>query len=324
MDEEDPYFKLRVVLSKLWNERWGRCLAPTWDCPQPPIRAHSIQNSRIIDRLAEDGHVSMIRLKVHPRDVPPPQFERVGRNKATTFEGFCAEHDREIFQRIDHGSLEVMDSEQQFLLAYRAVSRELHTQMVAAYRTQVAYLKADEFGVSRRNQSSDYELPLKVQKLGASLLLRYRSHFDQDLVNRRFSRVNHRTIELACSRPTIAVSSIFAVDGPAPGAVDPAFVTVSIMPVEDRRTVVILSWRTEDEQAVSVWRKRTLPSGTSPRSLRQRLSRLVLEKCENIVFAPSAVETFSPEQRTRMVKFYISTLGVKAGSSQSLDVDLFQ
>jgi hypothetical protein len=266
----------------------------------------------------------MIGGKFHPKEFPSPRFERVGRNKATTFEGFCAEHDRAIFQRIDLGSLEPLDSEQLFLLAYRAASRELHTRMAVAYRTQGAYLQADELGVSRRDESSEHGR-FAVQKMfEAWLLFRYRSHFDEDLVNRRFDRLHHRTIKLACSRPTIAVSSIFAVDDPVPGAVDAPLVTFSILPVESRRTVVIFSWRTEDEQAVSAWRKRRLPSGVSPRSLRRRLSRLVLEKCENVVFAPSAVEAFSPEERTRMLEFFISTLGVKAGSSQHLDIDLFQ
>jgi len=266
----------------------------------------------------------MIVAKFHPKEFPSPRFEQVGRNKATTFEGFCAEHDREIFQRIDIGSLEAMDSEQLFLLAYRAASRELHTRMTVAYRTQVAYLKAVELGISSSDESSEHGR-FAVQKMFETwLLFRYRSHFDEDLVNRRFDRLHHRTIKLACSRPTIAVSSIFAVDDPAPGAVDAPLVTFSILPVESRRTVVIFSWRTEDEQAVSAWRKRMLPSGASPRSLRRRLSRLVLEKCENVVFAPSVVERYSSEERTRMLEFFISTLGVKAGSSQNLDVDLFQ
>jgi hypothetical protein len=322
-DTSDSQLQMRVILSKLWNEAWGRCLAPTWDCELPAIRAHSIQNSRIIDRLAEDGHVSMIKAKVHPKEFPFPSFERVGRNKATTFEGFCAGHDRDIFQRIDLGPLEAMDPEQLFLLAYRAASRELHTKMVVAYRTQGAYIKSGEMGITRRHATHELGQLATQRMLETWLLFRYRSHFDEDLVNRRFNRLHHRTIKLVCSRPTIAVSSIFAVDDPSPGAVDAPLVTFSILPVENRRTVVIFSWRIEDEQAVSAWRRRVLPSAASPKSLRRRLSRLILEKCENVVFAPSAVETFSPEERTRMLEFYISTLDVKAGSSQDLDVDLF-
>src|SRR5262249_51445088 len=65
-DTNDPHFKLLIAVNKLWNENWGRCLSPTWNCERPPIKAHSIQNSRIIDRLAEDGHVSMIRIKFQP------------------------------------------------------------------------------------------------------------------------------------------------------------------------------------------------------------------------------------------------------------------
>ena len=38
-----------------------KCLTPTGQCPRPAIRAHSIQNSRVISLLEEKGKVAMMK-----------------------------------------------------------------------------------------------------------------------------------------------------------------------------------------------------------------------------------------------------------------------
>lgn len=144
----DPLFEPRVRTAKIWNEGWGRCLEPRWQCTNTPVKAHSIQNARIIDRIAENGHVVTISAVFHPTSPPFPHFRRVGRNKATTFEGLCAKHDREIFRRIDTEPIDTGDAEQLFLLAYRAATRELHTTMAVAYRAQASYKEAVGLGLS--------------------------------------------------------------------------------------------------------------------------------------------------------------------------------
>ena len=120
---DDPRFDLLVRSARIWNRAWGRCLEPRWACEEPPIRAHSIQNARILERVAEDGHVVAIVTAYHPTVPPRPSFRSVGRNKATTFAGLCAKHDRDIFRRIDAAPIDMDDPEQLFLLAYRAVTR---------------------------------------------------------------------------------------------------------------------------------------------------------------------------------------------------------
>jgi hypothetical protein len=88
--------------------------------------AHSVQRAMLKRFLAQDGHV--VKIAVTPQVDPIGMFigpEPIGINNATTFFGFCNEHDAKLF-----APLEIVDftaSPQQIaLLGYRAVSREVY------------------------------------------------------------------------------------------------------------------------------------------------------------------------------------------------------
>jgi hypothetical protein len=78
----------------------NRCLEPTLACDKKVIRAHSIQNARVLDLLVENGHVITPQQKMG-KNGPDISFEKVGRNNASTFSGLCAEHDASLFQILD-------------------------------------------------------------------------------------------------------------------------------------------------------------------------------------------------------------------------------
>ena len=115
-----------------------KCLDPTMQCKEPAVRAHSIQNCRIIDLLEENNHVLawQPRASVDHIDI---SLRLIGRNDASTFTGFCNHHDSELFRRLDTKSIDGSDREQLFLLAYRGISCELHAVMSYAVRFQNLY-----------------------------------------------------------------------------------------------------------------------------------------------------------------------------------------
>ena len=100
-------------------------------CSQQVIRAHSIQNGQAIELLAEDDHVIAIQPH-YSATAPELQFRPIGRSEASTFPGFCNQHETEIFRPLDIKPLDTTDKEQLFLLAYRSISRELHAIMDGA------------------------------------------------------------------------------------------------------------------------------------------------------------------------------------------------
>jgi hypothetical protein len=118
---------------KAQKEDYARCLPPSMDCDGEPIRAHSIQNARVLDLIQTDGHVLMSQYKL-VKGEPVMKFEKVGRNEASTFTGLCAKHDTELFKAIDTEPLDVDNCEHLRQLAYRSVMREMHTELANGER----------------------------------------------------------------------------------------------------------------------------------------------------------------------------------------------
>lgn len=103
--------------------------SPSGSCLEPVISAHSISRSAALSRIARKGHV-------YQPDSNPFELQRRrgtiehrlrGINEATTFTGFCSQHDSSLFKSVDTGSL-VPTHEQLFFLHYRALCRELYVK----------------------------------------------------------------------------------------------------------------------------------------------------------------------------------------------------
>jgi hypothetical protein len=317
----DPLFRLRIASTQIWNNDWGMCLAPRLKCENRPIRAHSVQNAGVLERLARDGHVFTLGARIHPRTAPRPKFQWTGRNNATTFEGFCAEHDRAIFRRIDTEPLEVTDREQMFLLAYRAATRELHTTMAVAAKIQASYEKSIELGLSDGDSPSDQGMFAVHRMVVAWDTHRYRLPLDPALIERRFNRVEHRIVEIPCRRSTIAVSSLFSVDSVQSGDTH-LMLSLSVLPLADEQSVAIFSWRDCDRTTATSWLNEELPPDLDATRLRRRVSRIVLANCENVVLAPSFVDGLSASDKDQILKFFLET-ALHPDSACDLDVDLF-
>ncbi len=76
-----------------------RCLHPnSSECSDRIVKAHAIQNNRILNKIGESGMVVTMDGTMHhlfqTSDVK-------GRSIATTFTGFCSYHDKTVFQEIE-------------------------------------------------------------------------------------------------------------------------------------------------------------------------------------------------------------------------------
>lgn len=95
------------------NTRIKECIFPDHTkCEGKIIDAHSIQNSKILLKLAEGGHVFMLS----PKNDSSHEY---GRNEASIFNGFCKYHDQVVFQPIEDGPF-YGSPIQIFLYTYRA------------------------------------------------------------------------------------------------------------------------------------------------------------------------------------------------------------
>jgi len=116
-----------AAIKKAFRKRY--CLHPQaspQNCHGNIVRAHTIQRSGGLTRIAKEGHV--YNCLVHRRRLSPAsanlQPTLVGINKASTFTGFCALHDNEVFAPIENQPFQSIP-EHAFLLAYRAICSEV-------------------------------------------------------------------------------------------------------------------------------------------------------------------------------------------------------
>lgn len=139
---------IKDYLSQLKREsNRGRCLhySDGVQCNEI-IDAHSIQKRGQLANIAESGHVYRLdaSMAVLRTSGGLPTFKKVGLNKASTFAGFCKQHDNSLFEPIDNGPL-LLDHRQVALYAYRCLCREFFVKenAVRALNTIVQHAELD-------------------------------------------------------------------------------------------------------------------------------------------------------------------------------------
>ncbi len=124
----------------------NRCLHFDKDgrqCKKIAIQSHSLQRRGPLETIAESGHVTKIgpSLKARPSE-DRLLFECIGVRKASTFPGFCEEHDRGIFEKIEQQNI-TLNEQTATILGIRSMAMELYRKhvMVQIYRELVEDLK---------------------------------------------------------------------------------------------------------------------------------------------------------------------------------------
>jgi hypothetical protein len=302
MDIEQEAQLIRTMF-ELRGTRFSRCFAPGVDCKNDAIRAHSVQNARVMDLLSEDGHVVAPHLRLHKRKPPSVEFARTGRNWATTFTGLCAAHDQQLFAPIENQKLDFTSPQHLFLLSYRAVQFEAHATAQAGWQIQQMYQKRVKLGVDPGDRPSESGLFATERLIVAYETHMYKATFDQDYLGQQYSNVEHDIFRLSVSRPTIAASALFnltEVGG------DTVYVALTIVPASETETIALLSYRkAHAARARSKLKEITKSSGQTQK---YRLSRRLLHNCQNFIISPSYYRSWSNTKRFTIIEFFRRTV----------------
>ncbi len=276
------------------------------NCDQQPIRAHSIQNAKVLELLASDGHVIGFKKRIDAVNGPTIYFDKIGRNEATTFTGLCSEHDRTIFADIDTQQLDTKNKKQLFLYAYRAACRELHAVMEAGLKLQLGYQQRVKLGLSPGNQPCDAGMMATSFLMNSYETWEYRAtNFDQGLVANKYDLIQHDVIHFSNQAPTIAACVLFSLDDLIVGD-QTVRVALNIVPTSDTETVAIFSY---DKRSASPARK-ALKTVLSSQGLQQKyeLSKRLLNHCENFVISPQFFGLWDEEKKNVIKDYYTSTI----------------
>lgn len=175
-------------------------------CDKPTIHAHSISNERLIRKLSDDGHVMYMNKDTDGQDFS--ELVETGRGKATTFGGFCEDHDK-IFHPIDNADYEVGNAEQEFLFAMRASAKEFNIRQTISHSIE-----------TRLGSEQKFEFPLDEE--GKEMIKIFQQGFDagdEDLRENRgifvdtFNKSKHNVIQ----------TDVIVTDGELPIAVSSSF-----------------------------------------------------------------------------------------------------
>jgi hypothetical protein len=305
---------------KTQKDKFHKCLDPTLSCTGMPINAHSIQNARVLDLLARRGHVVMLRQKSSASGWGI-RFEEVGRNQASTFTGFCAQHDSSIFQSIDTQPFDPKNQEHLFLLAYRSVTRELHAVMEGAVKMQGAYLwRVDKcLDPSGTPTRAGVEATAHMMKMWETWKYRHQ-HFDIALLRKNWKSIRHNVFTLKSRSPTVAVSALFSFDS-AERYDDVVRCALNVFPVTTAQTVVVFSYAKPDSKTA----RRNLRPILLGHDERQKyeLSKLIIGNIENFVIAPDWYDSWGDSKKKAIQRAFVSTLSDSTAIEEHEELMLF-
>lgn len=298
----------KELLSSFFKrDRWrlNLCLAPGMTCTSVAIRAHSLQNSQVLDLLVRDGHVKAFAKMIDKETGPVIFLDDVGRNRARTFSGFCAAHDSDIFKPIDTNTFRSTDSEHLFLVAYRAVARELHAVMEGASKIQSAYIKRVELGLDSADEPSPAGMVAIEHFVKAYQTYLYKQRLDQALVSKQYDTLLHDARRIRHEEPTAAVCSLFSIDGVSRND-DWVRVALNVLPLNRNESIAVFSYLPEDAALARSSLGLILTSdGFYQKYL---LSKLILNNCENFVISPAYHDKWSPEKKSAVTDYFTKTL----------------
>ena len=190
------------------------CLYPdNKKCSGKIINAHSIQKSKSLDVISENGKVYRFEFDITSFDdwdkyqTLMPKIKGIA--ETSTFKGFCAFHDRELFKVIDMYTIEPT-IEQSILLSIRSIAHEIYTKDIISQMDDI--YKEVLNGSSIEWQAKIHE-NMKLQqegtKIGLEDLGEYYSNFLQIYFNKEYSRINRLIIKID-EYPEIMCSACFS------------------------------------------------------------------------------------------------------------------
>lgn len=295
----------RKLFFQAQSARLSRCFAPGMSCQNPGIKAHSIQNSRVLDLLEVGGHVFVPSIKLDKANNSAMYWDRVGRNLATTFEGLCSTHDMAIFLPIDTRLFSSNDSEQLFLFAYRAVIQELHASMQAAQVMQTGYVARVQEGLDGGNEPNAAGMAAVVQMTNAHSTFLYKSRLDAALKEESWNFMEHRVVIFNDQAPAFAASVLFDLDNRPLDDESPR-VAMTVFPISLIQTVLLASYTPEDRVAVVEYLNPFLEAdGFYQKYL---LSRTLLMHAQNFVVSPVVFNAWSESKKQAILDFLFETV----------------
>lgn len=282
--------------------------APGGECHGGIVKAHTVQ-MELLRKIARNGHVYGFAMDfgayVSSQGFPPPRLMGIGR--ASTFTGFCAKHDDQLFADIEKGPIQSTERHA-CLIAYRALCVELFAKEGAVLLDQ--HLSEMDRGLSVPGQIALQEQNAG-RKIGLSIVLKEirgrKQRYDEILKEEDFTNVRYCVIWLeqppdimcsSCTNPKWdfagkRIQNLADLNTPAQA------VAASLL-ASRQHGCVFFSWLAEDEGACTklVGSLLGLPRDRIP----DAIVRFVLSSFENQFWRPDWWEALAGEAQDALIQ----------------------
>ena len=219
------------------------------------------------------------------------------RNQATTFTGFCGQHDKQLFQPIEDEDWDISD-ESVFLFTYRTFASQMHAKQEEAKATKWRANKL--FGIEKHFETD-------VMGQAVADFTRDKDMFDKYVLSRQKSPLKYMTwvfrqpIDFAASG---FISPYFDLQGgPIQGWKEPInrHLYVTIIP-RPSYSLAILAWMRVDDRRFRVYRNQL---SRLDREQRKRwLSNTCMKMSDNLVLSPRLKNKLTKRQEQLIVSDY--------------------
>ncbi len=294
------------------------------DCSGEAIGSHSIQNSAIIEPLSRDGHVYILKASLGDKIL---KLKYEGRNRASTFSGFCAFHDNQIFREIDFVSGNIPDSfedRQKVLFFLRAISLEgWKKQNIVNSIGQIAtaleendYQKISELLSLPTGSAED------IIKNPDAIIWSLRGHakgledvegvegsINWQLRNKKYHMTTthhfklnlHSAVAIASGiSPLWDLEGVSLYGGPMPGIEQRMAHMSFTLFAKNNETHILFSFLKKDKSIFEPLMVQFDGLLNNQQVLAKKITEFSLENCENIVFSPAFIDSLTPEQKEEL------------------------
>lgn len=191
----------------------GVCSAPPQlkaGCSAKFARAHTVQKASL-RQIATDGHVlsfvpNPTNLEKYGSSLRP---QRRGIRHASTFTGFCTKHDDAVFAPLEKVPF-IGTREQCFLLAYRALARELYLKkgVLRYWDTRSSRLSLER-GIPKELVLAPVAEFLKGTTKAKNDIESHKLEYDHALSTKEYNEVKAYVVELSKPPPVMCSGGIF-------------------------------------------------------------------------------------------------------------------
>lgn len=279
-------------------------------CKGNIVRAHSVSKSMNLKKIERDGHVyafipSFENLTRNHGVLHP---ELYGINKASTFTGFCAYHDKQLFSPLEDQEF-VGSKEQCFLLAYRAQARENFTKKSSA--NLMDFMKQADRGKSPFEQF-DIQSMAFHHGLGTEAGVRdgtiYKNKFDTILTSKNFCDINAFILNFKRTPSVFCSAGIFPecdfLGNPLQDLFDlettPDMLTFSTIATKSGGAAVF-AWLSDSDSKGNCEKFINSLKAITPGGITSSLIRFFFEFCENVFMEPTWWESLGKHKQDSLV-----------------------